>query len=103
MQQPTPKKQSKAAFVRSQPADLPAKEVMRRAKLAGLSLSEAYVYVIRSKTAAARKARGRAGSGGSRQQQQQERQLLTAALELGMHRTEEVLSRFKAEVAQLAS
>lgn len=99
------KKQSKAAFVRSQPADLPAKEVLRRAKQAGLSLSEAYVYVIRSKTEAARKqARARGGSGGSRQQQQYERQLRSVALELGINRTQEVIAEFKAEVTrQLAS
>jgi hypothetical protein len=39
---------SKAAFVRSLPASTPAKEVTAKAKSAGLTISEAYVYNVRA-------------------------------------------------------
>src|SRR5688500_11355547 len=40
---------TKTAFVLSQPMDMPAKELIKRAKAAGLSnLSEKYVYSVRS-------------------------------------------------------
>jgi hypothetical protein len=39
---------NKSAFVRSLPADLSAKEVVAKAKEAGLTLTDAYVYTIRS-------------------------------------------------------
>lgn len=42
------KPQSKTAFVLSQPAGLSAKEVSAKAKAAGLTITEAYVYTIRS-------------------------------------------------------
>lgn len=42
------KPQSKTAFVLGQPAGLSAKEVSAKAKSAGLAITEAYVYTIRS-------------------------------------------------------
>jgi hypothetical protein len=39
---------SKSAFVRGLPATMPAKEVVAKAKIAGLTLSDRYVHVIRS-------------------------------------------------------
>ena len=39
---------SKSAFVRGLPPTLPAKEVVSKAKAAGLTLSDRYVHVIRS-------------------------------------------------------
>lgn len=39
---------SKSAFVRGLPASMPAKEVVAKAKTAGLTLSDRYVHVIRS-------------------------------------------------------
>jgi hypothetical protein len=39
---------NKSAFVREQPADLPAKEVVEAGKAAGIELSEGFVYNIRS-------------------------------------------------------
>jgi hypothetical protein len=39
---------SKSAFVRGLPASMPAKEVVAKAKAAGLALSDRYVHVIRS-------------------------------------------------------
>jgi hypothetical protein len=41
-------KMSKTDFVKSQPADMPAKDVVAKAKAAGMTLSENYVYTIRS-------------------------------------------------------
>lgn len=39
---------SKSAFVRGLPASMPAKEVVAKAKAAGLTISDRYVHVIRS-------------------------------------------------------
>jgi hypothetical protein len=39
--------QSKAEFVRAQPASVGAKDVVKAAKAAGIPISEAYVYTIR--------------------------------------------------------
>jgi hypothetical protein len=44
----TSKTPSKSAFVRGLPASMPAKEVVAKAKSAGLTLSDRYVHVIRS-------------------------------------------------------
>jgi len=44
----TSKTPSKSAFVRGLPASMPAKEVVAKAKAAGLTLSDRYVHVIRS-------------------------------------------------------
>ena len=44
----TKRLRSKAAFVLDLPTDLPAKEVVAKAKEVGLRLAEGYVYVIRS-------------------------------------------------------
>ena len=54
----TAKKISKAGFVRSLPANTPAKEVVAKGKAAGIALSEAYVYNVRS-TSKASKSGGR--------------------------------------------
>jgi len=45
---PSAKTPSKSAFVRGLPASMPAKEVVAKAKAAGLTLSDRYVHVIRS-------------------------------------------------------
>ena len=39
---------NKADFIRSLPTDMPAKEVVAKAEKAGISLTEAYVYAIRT-------------------------------------------------------
>jgi outer membrane biosynthesis protein TonB len=41
-------KPTKASFVRAIPSSVPAKEVVAKAKAAGMTLSEKHVYVIRS-------------------------------------------------------
>jgi alanyl-tRNA synthetase len=53
-------KRSKADFVRSQPADTTANEVVQAAKKVGIKLSSAYVYVIRSSDKKSGKAAPRA-------------------------------------------
>jgi hypothetical protein len=62
----TPKKQSKAAFVRSLPATTPAKEVVAKAKAANLALSENYVYNVRATTKSSVRKKGR-GDGAPKQ------------------------------------
>jgi len=55
----TPKKQTKTAYVLSLPRSMPAKDVVAKGKAAGISLSVAHVYAIRS-DAKKRKAKGAA-------------------------------------------
>jgi hypothetical protein len=99
----TASKQSKAAFVRSLPATMPAKEVIEKAKAAGHKLSPAYVYVIRSKGGGG-KARGkgapRAGRGRGAGSAGAERALIDAALELGFNRARQVLDAAQARIRQ---
>jgi hypothetical protein len=53
---------SKSAFVRGLPPSMPAKEVVAKAKTAGLALSDRYVHVIRSIA----KRAARSGQGGAK-------------------------------------
>ena len=50
--------QSKADFVRSLPASTPAKKVIAKAKAAGLSVSETYVYALRRSAKGGAKRKG---------------------------------------------
>lgn len=60
----SPKPVSKSAFVRGLPASLPAKEVVAKAKSAGLKISDRYVHVIRSiAKRAAKQGNGASGQG----------------------------------------
>jgi hypothetical protein len=101
----TASKQSKAAFVRSLPPSMPAKEVIEKAKAAGHKLSPAYVYVIRSKGSSSKAKSGgsaktgrgrgaRTGSAGA------ERALIDAALELGFSRARQVLDAAQTRIRQ---
>ena len=58
----TAKGPSKTAFVLSLPRDMPAKQVIEKAKAAGISIKEGYVSNIRS---AARTKRKKAGARGA--------------------------------------
>lgn len=60
-----PAKPTKASFVRAIPTSVPAKEVVAKAKAAGMTLSEKHVYVIRS-DAKKRSAKKKAGGGSSK-------------------------------------
>ena len=92
--------QTKTEFVRALPPTMPAKEVVEKAKDAGLKLSAAYVYVIRSQ--------GRTGNGKAKaaapsksSNKGAEARLLAAAGELGLSRSIEVLQAEKARLLKL--
>jgi hypothetical protein len=89
---------NKSEFIRQLPNDLPAAEVVKRAKAAGLTLNAGLVYAVRSnerhkpgagagpkngKSAASAVGRGLAG---------QEAQFINLALDLGLARAEALLA-----------
>jgi hypothetical protein len=102
-------KQNKSAFVRNLPPKLPAKEVVARAKKAGITLSEKYVYVIRSNSHKKRRGAGRGpgrpvgrprmalSSGGPGTGA--EREFRRLAIEIGVRRAEEILGETRKKVA----
>src|SRR4051812_30080258 len=87
---------SKAEFVRSLPPSLPAREVIAKAKAAGLSLSSAYVYVLRSsnKKRGAKGAKSSSGRGPGRPRSDAsvEGQFFSLVLDLGLLRAEALLA-----------
>jgi hypothetical protein len=103
---------SKTAFVLSLPSTMSAKDVLSKGRAAGLKLTEAYIYSIRSK------AKGRAGKPAARRGRPPkavaaaasgsmsssssggglERQFLNLALDLGLSRAESLLSSLRAKV-----
>jgi hypothetical protein len=93
---------SKAAFVRSLPRTMSAKEVIAKAKAAGLKLSPAYIYVIRSKTSGPGKGSRAAGGGrpGPKPKNGKglESQFIGLALDIGFGRAQELLNSTKAAV-----
>ena len=93
---------SKAAFVRSLPRTMCAKEVIAKAKTAGLKLSPAYIYVIRSKTSGPSKGPKAAGGGkpGPKPKNGKglESQFIGLALDIGFGRAQELLNSTKAAV-----
>ena len=93
---------SKAAFVRSLPRTMSAKEVIAKAKAAGLKLSPAYIYVIRSKTSGPAKGPKAAGGGkpGPKPKNGKglESQFIGLALDIGFGRALELLNSTKAAV-----
>jgi len=101
-------KQNKSAFVRNLPPKLPAKEVVARAKKAGITLSEKYVYVIRSNSHKKRRGAGR-GPGrpvgrprmsvGGGPTTGAEREFRRLAIEIGVRRAEEILGETRKKVA----
>ncbi len=106
---------NKAQFILSQPMDLSAKEVIERAKAQGISLSESYVHVIRSKyrrgtvkkreqaqpVAAAAAATTTATKAKTRQNLEVEFRRL--AVELGLDRAQELLQDTRQKLLQLFS
>ena len=97
-------KQNKSAFVRNLPPKMPAKEVVARAKKAGITLSEKYVYVIRSNSHKKRRRPGRppgvrvAASSGA-PANGAEREFRRLAIEIGVRRAEEILGETRKKVA----
>jgi hypothetical protein len=94
----TKKDASKAEFVRNLPQGLPAKEVVDKAKEAGLKLTTAYVYVIRSQ---ARTGGKKSASAAPRAPKDAEARLIAAASEIGLTRSIELLTQEKARVMRL--
>jgi hypothetical protein len=95
------KKPSKAAFVRSLPATTPAKDVVAKAKAAGLSLTEPYVYNVRA-TSKAKKS-GTRGPGRPAASQNVESLLRAVASNLGLARSLEILQAEHDRVRRLLS
>jgi hypothetical protein len=101
---PMKKKQSKAAFVRSLPTTTPAKDVVAKAKAAGLSLSEPYVYNVR---ATSKRASGKS-SGGARRgrpsvHQSAENLLRAVAANIGLAQSLQILQAEHDRVRRLLS
>ncbi|HEY2368264.1 MAG TPA: hypothetical protein VGH87_17820 [Polyangiaceae bacterium] len=100
----TKKDASKAEFVRGLPENMPAKNVVEKAKEAGLKLTPAYVYVIRSQARTggkkssspddAPRVAGPRGSG-------MEAKLIATASEIGLTRSIDLLTREKERVMKL--
>jgi hypothetical protein len=100
--------QSKRDFVLGFSSDTPASEILRKAKEAGIGLSKAYLYTIRSSSGASqRRGRGNAtsnaaakavgrrvrGGGGSL-----ESQFIDAAIDLGLSKATELLDRLRSRM-----
>lgn len=106
----TARGQSKAAFVRSLPPHTPAKEVVAKAKSAGIQLDVGYVYNIRSTSkSSAKKKSGKIGAplahpanGGSpkpsRDASAAESLLKAVGAELGLGRAIQILEAERARV-----
>lgn len=108
----TTKPQSKAAFIRSLPAAMPVKDVVAKAKEAGLKIADTYVYWARSAAKkgsakrksvkqAARRATPRTGPAVSRPiatRTSAEDLLKAVAAEIGLGRAIEVLQGERARV-----
>jgi hypothetical protein len=98
------KKVNKSAFVRSLPPDMPAKEVVDKAKTEGMKISVAYVYSIRTaaKAGARRAAGGLPGRGAFRSigsgHGRVEDLLRAVAAELGLSRAIGLLQAEQAKV-----
>ncbi|MFI5306316.1 MAG: hypothetical protein ACHQ53_03125 [Polyangiales bacterium] len=101
---------NKTAFVLGLPRTTPASEVVAKAKAQGIELTDRYVYVIRSK------AKGKAGKPSGRRGRPPKAagakpgpkpsnsashlatQFVDAALDLGLHRAEELLGSLRAKL-----
>jgi hypothetical protein len=109
---PKTKSTNKSAFVRGLPGDMSAKDVVSKAKAAGLTLTENYVYTIRS--AAKNKAKKGTGRGPGRPKGSKsaavslgsngslEKDFVAAALELGLGNAEKLLAKLRARIKAVA-
>ena len=93
--------QTKTEFVRALPPTMPAKEVVEKAKDAGLKLSAAYVYVIRSQGRTGGAGKPKAARASKSSNKGAEARLLAVAGELGLSRSIEVLQAEKARLMKL--
>jgi hypothetical protein len=100
----TKKDASKAEFVRGLPEDMPAKHVVEKAKEAGLKLTTAYVYVIRSQARTGGKKSSPAAPRVAKDvphSAPMEAKLIAAASEIGLTRSIDLLTREKERVMKL--
>ena len=110
---PMPKRtQNKSAFVRELPMDMSAKDVVLKAREAGLVLTENYVHTIRS---AAKRKEGKPGPGrpraaaaeprspgsSSRANAGAEAQLMALVIEHGLPAVQEILRRIDTKLRTL--
>ncbi len=94
--------QSKRDFVLSFGPETPASEILRKAKEAGIGLSKAYLYTIRSSGGASQK-RGRPPAAGNgrvaarrvRGGDSLETQFVDAAIDMGLAKATELLDRLR--------
>ncbi len=88
---------AKSAFVKSQPHSMPAKEVVAKAKEAGILLNEKYVYNVRSTSGTARRAGpgrpGRPPKAGGALGRTAEDLLQAVAAEIGLSRAISLLQQ----------
>jgi hypothetical protein len=97
--------QSKRDFVLGFGSDTPASEILRQAKAAGIGLSKAYLYTIRSSGGATQQRRARA-LGDAKVALKRvrgavttlEQQFVEAALDLGFAKANDLLNRLRSRV-----
>jgi hypothetical protein len=108
---------TKTAFVMGLPREMSARDVVSKGKAQGIKLSEAHVYKIRSTSkapapkgagrkaaAAPAKAKGRAAKaaparkGGKAESGSGEARFIAAALDLGLSRASQLLSKLKGKL-----
>lgn len=109
---PKTKSTNKSAFVRNLSGDLSAKDVVAKAKAAGLTLTENYVYTIRS--AAKNKSKKGTGRGPGRPKGSKsasvsmgsngslEKNFVESALELGLGNAEKLLAKLRSRIRSVA-
>jgi len=97
-------KVTKTSFVRSLSPTMPAKEVVKLAKAQGLTITEGYVYEIRS--AAKRKKKGLGRGAGSRRAAtsgSSESTFRKLVLDLGLARSRDLLDQMERRLGDLVA
>ena len=106
-EKPAKAPKSKTAFVMSLSEDLPAKEVVDRAKKLGMEISDKYVYVVRSnarKRSKKRRGPGRPpGSTSTASGTPGEREFRRLALDLGVKKAEQLMADLKKFAAEIVA
>jgi hypothetical protein len=102
--------QSKRDFVLSFGAETPASEILRKAKDAGIGLSKAYLYTIRSSGGASQRRGGRGQSAAISNEAKAalrrvrggasslETQFIDAAVDMGLSKASELLDRLRSRI-----
>lgn len=111
---PKIKSTNKSAFVRGLPGDMSAKDVVAKAKAGGITLTENYVYTIRS-AAKNKSKKGGTGRGPGRPKGSKssasvslssngslEKNFIESALELGLGNAEKLLAKLRARIRSVA-